>query len=56
MAGAPQQIAYSQYDFSTGLLTGFKDRNGIITQSIYSEVCAAQPGLAITALGLDLRE
>ena len=35
--GEPQQVAYSQYDFSTGLLTGFKDRNGVITQTIYND-------------------
>jgi len=29
--------ARSQYDFSTGLLTGFKDRNGQITQSFYND-------------------
>jgi RHS repeat-associated protein len=33
----PQQTAYSQYDFSTGLLTGFKDRNLTITQSFYND-------------------
>src|SRR5206468_10830142 len=33
----PQQTARSQYDFSTGLLTGFKGRNGIITQTIYND-------------------
>jgi RHS repeat-associated protein len=30
-------MAYSQYDFSTGVLTGFKDRNGVITQTIYND-------------------
>jgi RHS repeat-associated protein len=35
--GEPQQVAYIQYDFSTGLLTGFKDRNGVITQTIYND-------------------
>ena len=33
----PQHTAYSQYDFNTGLLTGFKDRNGIITQTLYND-------------------
>ena len=33
----PQQMAYSQYDFNTGLLTGFKDRNGVITQTLYND-------------------
>jgi len=37
-AGQPQQTARSQYDFSTDLLTGFKDRNGIITQTIYDDL------------------
>ena len=35
--GEPQQTARSQYDFNTGLLTGFKDRNGVITQSLYND-------------------
>jgi hypothetical protein len=35
--GEPQQTARSQYDFSTGLLTGFKDRNGMITQTVYND-------------------
>jgi YD repeat-containing protein len=35
--GESKHTAYSQYDFSTGLLTGFKDRNGIITQNIYND-------------------
>ena len=29
--------ARSQYDFNTGLLTGFRDRNNIITQTIYND-------------------
>jgi RHS repeat-associated protein len=33
----PAHVAFSQYDFSTGLLTGFKDRNSIITQTLYSD-------------------
>jgi len=33
----PAHIARAQYDFSTGLLTGFKDRNGIITQTLYND-------------------
>jgi RHS repeat-associated protein len=33
----PQQTARSQYDFSTGLLTGLKDRNGTITQTFYND-------------------
>ena len=36
--GEPQQAARSQYDFTTGLLTGFKDRNGTITQTLYNDL------------------
>jgi hypothetical protein len=36
-AGAPVHTARSQYDYSTGLLTGFRDRNNIITQMIYND-------------------
>jgi RHS repeat-associated protein len=36
-SGEPQQTARSQYDFSTGLLTGFKDRNGVVAQTIYND-------------------
>jgi RHS repeat-associated protein len=35
--GESPQTAYSQYDFKTGLLTGFKDRNGVITQTFYND-------------------
>ena len=35
--GEPQHTAKSQYDFSTGLLTGFKDRNGIKTKTEYND-------------------
>ena len=35
--GAPVHTARSQHDFSTGLLTGFKDRNGTITQTFYND-------------------
>jgi RHS repeat-associated protein len=35
--GAPVQTARSQYDFSTGLLTGFRDRNNIVSQTIYKD-------------------
>jgi RHS repeat-associated protein len=37
VAGAPVHTARSQYDFSTGLLTGFEDRNGTISQILYSD-------------------
>jgi YD repeat-containing protein len=51
IAGAPQQTARSQYDFSTGLLTGFKDRNGIITQTIYNDALD-RPTQIKSALGV----
>jgi RHS repeat-associated protein len=35
--GGQQHTAKSQYDFSTGLLTGFKDRNGVITKTEYND-------------------
>jgi len=35
--GEPPQTARSQYDFTTGLLTGFRDRNSTITQTIYND-------------------
>jgi len=35
--GAPAHTARSQYDYSTGLLTGFRDRNNVITQTIYND-------------------
>ena len=49
--GAPVQTARSQYDFSTGLLTGFKDRNGIITQTFYNDPFN-RPTLVKAALGV----
>ena len=48
--GEPQHIAYSQYDYSTGLLTGFKDRNGVITQSLYNDPFD-RPTQIVAALG-----
>jgi RHS repeat-associated protein len=35
--GSGPHTARSQYDLSTGLLTGFKDRNNVITQTIYND-------------------
>jgi YD repeat-containing protein len=35
--GAPVHTARSEYDYSTGLLTGFRDRNNIVTQTIYDD-------------------
>jgi RHS repeat-associated protein len=48
-SGEAQHIAYSQYDFSTGLLTGFKDRNGVITQTTYNDPFD-RPTLIVAAL------
>jgi len=45
-----QHIAYTQFDYSTGLLTGFKDRNGVITQTIYNDPFD-RPTLINVALG-----
>jgi RHS repeat-associated protein len=36
-SGQPQQTARSQYDFSTGLLSGFRDRNNVVSQTIYND-------------------
>ncbi|MEK6303428.1 MAG: RHS repeat-associated core domain-containing protein [Acidobacteriota bacterium] len=49
--GEPQQTARSQYDFNTGLLTGFKDRNGVVTQSLYNDPFD-RPTQIMVALGL----
>jgi RHS repeat-associated protein len=35
--GGQRHTAKSQYDFSAGLLTGFKDRNGVITKTEYND-------------------
>ncbi|HJP91218.1 MAG TPA: hypothetical protein VJ875_04630, partial [Pyrinomonadaceae bacterium] len=37
LPGAPVHTARSQYDYSTGLLVGFRDRNDIVTQTIYND-------------------
>lgn len=37
LPGAPVQTARSQYDYLTGLLTGFRDRNHTVTQTIYND-------------------
>jgi len=34
---APVHTARNQYDYSTGLLTGFRDRNNVVTQTIYND-------------------
>src|SRR5262249_46958443 len=50
LANNTQQIAYSQYDYNTDLLTGFQDRNGIITQTFYNDNFD-RPTEVIAALG-----
>jgi RHS repeat-associated protein len=37
LPGAPVHTARSQYDYSTGLLTGFRNRNNVVTQTIYND-------------------
>jgi hypothetical protein len=37
LPGAAVHTARSQYDYSSGLLTGFRDRNNIVTQTIYND-------------------
>jgi RHS repeat-associated protein len=37
LPGAPVHTARSQYDYSSGLLTGFRDRNNTVTQTIYND-------------------
>ena len=49
--GAPVHTARSQYDYSTGLLTGFRDRNNVITQTIYNDPFN-RPTLVKSALGI----
>jgi RHS repeat-associated protein len=49
--GAPVHTARSQYDFSTGLLTGFRDRNNIVTQTIYNDPFN-RPTLVKSAVGV----
>ncbi|HEX7330819.1 MAG TPA: hypothetical protein VF290_04920, partial [Pyrinomonadaceae bacterium] len=49
--GAPVHTARSQYDYSTGLLTGFRDRNNVVTQTIYNDPFN-RPTLVKAALGI----
>jgi hypothetical protein len=53
--GEQPHTARSQYDFSTGLLTGFKDRNGIIAQTTYNDPFN-RPTLVKSALGVSAVE
>ena len=49
--GSGSHTARSQYDLSTGLLTGFKDRNNVISQTIYNDPFN-RPTLIKSALGV----
>ena len=51
LPGAAVHTAKSQYDYSTGLLTGFRDRNNVITQNIYNDPFD-RPTLVKSALGI----
>ena len=53
VAGAPVHTARIQYDFSSGLPTGFKDRNGIISQTLYNDPFG-RPTQIKSALGTSL--
>jgi RHS repeat-associated protein len=53
--GAQPHTAKIQFDFSTGLLTGFLDRNGVIAQSIYNDPFN-RPTLVKTAVGTSLEQ
>ena len=50
-AGAPVHTARSQYDYASGLLTGFRDRNNVVTQTIYNDAFN-RPTQIISALGI----
>ena len=49
--GAAAHTARSQYNYSTGLLTGFRDRNNVVTQTIYNDPFD-RPTQVIAALGI----
>jgi RHS repeat-associated protein len=51
LPGAPVHTARSQYDYSSGLLTGFRDRNNTVTQTIYNDPFN-RPTLVKSALGV----
>ena len=51
LPGAPVHTARSQYDYSTGLLTGFRDRNNTVTQTIYNDPFN-RPTLVKAAVGV----
>ena len=49
--GAPAHTARSQFDYSTGLLTGFRDRNNVVTKTVYNDPFN-RPTSVISALGI----
>ena len=51
-AGAAVHTARSQYDYSTSLLTGFRDRNNVVTQTIYDDPFN-RPTQVNSALGIN---
>lgn len=51
LPGTPVHTARSQYDYSTGLLTGFRDRNNVVTKTVYSDPFN-RPTSVISALGI----
>ncbi len=51
VSGAPAHTARSQYDYSSGLLTGFRDRNNVVTQISYNDPYN-RPTLVKSALGI----
>src|SRR5258705_2637561 len=51
VSGAPVHTARSQFDYATGLLTGFRDRNNVVTQTLYQDPFN-RPTQVNSALGL----
>lgn len=51
LAGQPAHTARSQYNYATGLLTGFRNRNSVVTQTIYNDPFD-RPTLIKAALGI----
>jgi hypothetical protein len=54
-SGESVQTTRSQYDFSTGRITGFKDRNGVVIKAVYNDPFD-RPTLVISALGTAERD
>jgi RHS repeat-associated protein len=51
VSGAAVHEARSQYNYATGLLTGFRDCNNVVTQTIYNDPLD-RPTQVIAALGI----